>query len=339
MKILIVTDAWEQCNGVVRSLETTIKYLEEWGHEISIIHPTLWKTFSLPGYPEIKMPIHTKGLFKRIKQFSPHVIHIATEGILGLKVRNFCVKHNISFTTAYHTRFPEYIEEHYNIPSRLTYKYMKWFHSKSQRVMVATLSLKNELELKGFSNLVMWGRGVDKELFYPRNKTLNLPSPVWMNVGRVSYEKNLEAFLDLDLPGSKVIVGDGPAKKMLEEKYPDVLFLGKKSGEELAQAYNECDVFVFPSITDTFGLVIAESLTCGKPVAAFPVTGPIDIIEQGINGYYDDDLKSACLKCLDLDTDKIIKSSEKYNWEHSSKQFFNNLFHTSVDFSKYDDND
>lgn len=325
MKILIVTDAWEQINGVVRTLETTIKYLEKWGNEVLVIHPGLFNTIPLPFYPEIKLAIYTKHLFKKIKNFSPNVIHIATEGPLGFKVRNWCVNHSKPFTTAYHTKFPEYANKHFYLPLKWSYSYMRWFHSKSEKIMVNTNSMKNELESHGFKNLVIWSRGVDNDLFYPGNKSNNWGNPVWLNVGRVSVEKNLDEFLKLDLPGTKVIVGDGPLKKELELKYKAVKFLGKKTGEELAQCYRECDVMVFPSKSDTFGLVMLEANACGKPVAAYPVTGPIDVIKNGINGWLDDDLKSACINALRVNKENITKEISKYTWENCSRQFLYNL--------------
>jgi len=335
MRICIVTGAWKpQYNGVVTTLENTIKQLENWGHEVLVIHPGLFKNFPLPFYPEISIALKTPGLFKMIKEFAPHVIHIATEDILGCRVRKWCILNERPYTSAYHTRFPEYAKKHFKIPLVLTYMYMKWFHSKSCNVMVNTNTLKNDLHKKGFKNLVDWSRGVDTSLFKPLPKQLDLPGPIWLNVGRVSHEKNLEAFLKLDLPGTKVIVGDGPARKELEQKYPDVKFLGKKSGADLAQAYNECDVFVFPSKTDTFGLVIVEAMNCGKPVASFPVIGPIDIIEYGINGYHNKDLKQACLDCLNLnDKNIIIESVKKYTWDQCTKQFLNNLIPHHTDYS------
>jgi glycosyltransferase involved in cell wall biosynthesis len=334
MRILIVSAAYHpQVNGVVRTLDTTIKYLEAWGHEVLVIHPGLFKTFPLPGYSEICIPYNTRELFKKIKKFAPHVIHIATEGIIGFKVRNWCIKHSRSFSTAYHTKFPEYLYEQFGFPQSISYAYIKWFHSKSEKVMVNTLSLKTFLEEKGFTNIAMWSRGVDTTLFYPRPKIKNYEGPVWLNVGRVSKEKNLDAFLSLDLPGTKVIVGDGPYKKELEEKYPNTIFLGKLEGEDLAQAYNEADVFVFPSKTDTFGLVIIEALQSGKPVAGYPVTGPIDIITNGVNGFVSDNLKDACLDCLSLQQENIIQSAKQYTWKYCTKQFLDNLIPMNPDYS------
>lgn len=339
MRILIVSDAWEpQQNGVVRTLTETIQRLKNRNHEIKVIHPNLFKTIKLPFYKEIEISYRTPGIFKIIKDFNPNAIHISTEGPLGLRVRNWCVKHTIPFTTAYHTKFPEYLYEHFRIPTTVGYKYLRWFHSKSRCVMVNTASLMKELKCKGFNNLSMWSRGVDFDLFKPMSKSLNLKSPVWLNVGRVSHEKNLRSFLDLPLPGTKVIVGDGPAKDELEEEYPDVVFLGKKSGKNLVQAYNECDVFVFPSKTDTFGLVIIEAMACGKPVAAYPVTGPVDIISNNINGFVDDNLMRACTCCLIIPSNEIVDHVKRnYSWDICTDQFYKNLFSHSVDYSKCSD--
>ena len=326
MKICVVSDAWfPQTNGVVRTLDTSIKIIESLGHEVLVIHPGLFPSFTYPPYPDIRIPIHTWGMLKRIRKFCPDAIHIATEGRLGLKVRNWCVRNGRPFTTSYHTKFPEYLEDHFGIPSKWTYAYLKWFHGKASRTMANTPSLKSDLEGRGFKNLVLWGRGVDLSLFRPRKKTLNFPSPVWVNVGRVSSEKNIEEFLKLDLPGTKVVVGDGPQRKELEAKYPEVKFLGMKKGEDLAQAYNEGDVFVFPSKTDTFGLVMLEAMACGLPIAAYPVTGPIDVVKDGETGFLRNDLKDACLSALSLDSNHVAESAQEFTWGKCTADFVNNL--------------
>ena len=320
--ILIATDAWEpQVNGVV----STLKKIQEECDDVVFITPNDFKSFPCPYYEEIKLSIPF-GVGDKIKKLNPKYIHIATEGPIGLAVRNWCVQNKRNFTTSYHTKFPEFLEAIIYFPARYTYSYMKWFHSKSSAVMVTTDSLKLDLERRGFINLVKWTRGVDTNLFKPpaekKSKTM---IPMFLYVGRVSPEKNIEAFLDLDVRATKVVVGDGPELERLKEKYPYVNFMGKLSGEDLAFVYQNADVFVFPSKTDTFGLVIIEALACGTPVAAYPVTGPIDILNKKV-GAIDWDLKVACEKALKLkssDCSNFIK--ENYDWKKTAKMFIDNL--------------
>lgn len=263
---------------------------------------------------------------KIIQDFKPTAIHISTEGPLGIAARKFCVKHKVPFTTAYHTRFPEYVEARTKIPARYTNKIMKWFHGPSQAIMTATPSLQDELRAHGFKNVVTWTRGIDTDLFYPREKMFqDLPRPLFMYVGRVAVEKNIKAFLDLDLPGSKMVVGSGPQLDQLEKEYPDTHFVGVKEGEELARHYASADVFVFPSLTDTFGLVILEALASGVPVAAYPVTGPLDVVGDAPVGKLDEDLKSACLQALKADPDTCRDYALKFSWESCAKLYLDNL--------------
>jgi len=325
MKILIATDAWSpQINGVVRTLQTTIGCLRKENHEVHVIHPELWKTYPVPGYPEIRIPISMPGIDKFIELFDPDAIHIATEGRVGWKVRNFCARHNHPFTTAYHTHFPMYLKKIHGVPESWSWKVIKKFHTKSQAVMVSTQTMIEVMEEQGIKNAVLWGRGVDTEIFRHRDlDTLGFERPIFLNVGRVSKEKGLPDFLSLELPGTKVVVGDGPMLSKYQEAYPSVKFLGAKSGQELGEIYSQSDVFVFPSKTDTFGLVMAEAIMSGVPVAAYPVPGPIDVVQDKVTGILDDDIKTACLKALELG--RLKPDCADFSWEAATKQFLVNL--------------
>ena len=277
MRIMLVTDAWEpQVNGVVRTLTKVIKEMRDMGHTVEVISPDQFKTFPLPTYSEIKVAVGTyEPVQERFKAFEPEAIHIATEGPLGLAARRICVEWKLPFTTSYHTRFPEYVSARLPLPLAAGYAYMKWFHKPSGRLMVATPTMRDELEHHGFRNITAWSRGVDTEAFHPRGPSdpdvyEGLARPIFLSVGRVAVEKNIEAFLGLDLPGTKVVVGDGPQMEDLKAKYPGVIFRGFRVGEELAAHFACADVFVFPSLTDTFGLVILEAMATGTPVAAYP---------------------------------------------------------------------
>jgi len=319
-KILICTDTTpQQVSGVVRTLENTSRVLTNRGHKVEFVTPLDFKSFPLPGYPEILFSF-PHSMIERFLGFD--AIHIATEGNVGLAARNACVKHDIPFTTAYHTNFPMYLKKFFCLPEAISYAYLRWFHKHSKAVMTPTNTMISLLKSKGFKNVVKWGRGVDSELFKPREVfDLNIgPRPYFLNVGRVSPEKNLEAFLSLDLPGTKIIIGDGPSMPSLKRSFPKTIFLGAMSGTELAHWYNRADVFVFPSKTDTFGLVIAEAISSGIPVAAYPVSGPIDIIENGKTGFINENLQEAALNCLDL---KEIVCD--FSWDMATDQFFGNL--------------
>ncbi|MCG8493394.1 MAG: glycosyltransferase family 1 protein, partial [Sneathiellales bacterium] len=277
MRCLIVSDAWTpQINGVVRTLTTLKDYLTKQGHEVLTITPDMFRSVPCPTYPEIRLSLFPASrIAKIIEEALPSAIHIATEGPLGMAARKYCVKRGIPFTTAFHTRFAEYVNARTRIPVSWGYSFLRRFHGPSSAVMVATESLQEDLESKGFKNIVRWTRGIDTDLFHPQEKGLqNLQRPLFMYVGRVAVEKNIESFLALDLPGTKVIVGDGPQRSELEKKFPDTYFAGMKTGSDLAFHYAAADVFVFPSKTDTFGLVLLEALASGVPVAAYPVTGP-----------------------------------------------------------------
>jgi glycosyltransferase involved in cell wall biosynthesis len=334
MRILIATDAWEpQVNGVVRTLTRTIAELRAMGHEVEVISPDQFPTLPMPTYPEIRLAVGAyEPILERFKAFEPEAIHIATEGPVGLAARRVCIEWKLPFTTSYHTRFPEYISARVPVPPAAVYAVVRWFHRPSGRVMVATPTMRDELQRRGFRNLSPWSRGVDLDLFKTREMGAgepevmkDLPRPIFLNVGRVAVEKNIEAFLKLDLPGSKVVVGDGPSREELAAQYPEVHFVGAKFGEELARYFAQADVFVFPSLTDTFGLVILEAMATGTPVAGYPAPGPIDLIPGSNAGFVDEDLRQACLDCLTLDRETVRAYALKFTWRASTEEFIRNL--------------
>ena len=338
LKILIVTDAWTpQVNGVVRTVQITAADLTALGHDVRMITPEGRLTFPMPTYPEIRLAVFPgRALTREIKAFAPDAVHIATEGSLGLAARKICIRHGIAFTTAFHTRFAEYVHARFPvIPESLMWRWLTWFHAPATAVMVATQSLQRELAGHGFKNLRIWSRGVDVERFRPIPGARHADEgPVWLYVGRVAIEKNIEAFLSLDLPGTKVIVGDGPARGPLEQKYPHARFLGALTGDALVRAYGGSDVFVFPSRTDTFGLVLLEALACGLTVAAYPVEGPRDVVGPQVAGAadiaaLDTDLKAACLAAWALKQNPPGLSprafAEQHSWRACTLQFLRNL--------------
>jgi glycosyltransferase involved in cell wall biosynthesis len=329
MRILIVTDAWEpQVNGVVRTLSRTIAELRAMGHEVRVIEPSLFKTFPCPTYPEIRLAWFPRTVIEGVlSDFEPEAVHLATEGPLGWAARAACVDWNIPFTTSYHTQFPEYVAARFPIPLWLGYAYMRAFHNTSGRVMIATPTMYKLLERKGFKNLSIWSRGVDTDQFRPGLEPVygDLPRPIFLSVGRVAVEKNIRAFLQTDLPGSKVVVGDGPLLAELKTEYPDVVFTGSKFGADLARHFADADVFVFPSLTDTFGLVILEGMAAGLPVAAYPAPGPIDIIPGSGAGVVDADLRTACLNALKISKDAARAHALKNSWRACAEAFFENL--------------
>jgi len=328
MKIVIVTDAWRpQVNGVVRTYERTREQLEKLGHQVEFITPLEFRTIPLPTYPDIRLSLFPgHKLRQRLEELKPDAIHIATEGSLGLAARRWCVKRGFPYTTSFHTQFPEYVWLRTRIPLQWSYAAMRWFHGSAVAVMVATPTLHKRLSEHGFKNLVYWSRGVNTELFQPRHKDfLKERRPVFMYTGRVAIEKNIEAFLKLDLPGTKVVVGGGPDLEMLRKKYPEAVFTGYMENGELARHLAAADVFVFPSRTDTFGLVVIEALASGIPVAAYPVQGPIDIIENGVTGFLDEDLQKAALAALALKPDVCRQTALRYTWEACTRQFLANL--------------
>ncbi len=307
LKILIVTDAWTpQVNGVVRTLEILCRDLEALGHTVRLITPAGRFSMPLPTYPEIRVALFQKRALKReIAAFAPDAIHIATEGALGLTARRICLEHGIAFSTAFHTRFAEYVHARFPlVPESLIWRWLRWFHQPATAVMVATATLRHDLLARGFSHLRLWSRGVDVDRFRPIGGMRHpFAGPIWLYVGRVAVEKNIEAFLALDLPGTKIVVGDGPARAGLERKYQEARFLGEVTGEELVRVYAGADVFVFPSRTDTFGLVLLEALACGLTIAAYPVEGPQDVV-GGPDGakvaVLDENLGQACFRALAL---------------------------------------
>lgn len=328
VKILIVSDAWyPQINGVVRTLDTVRGELVKLGHEVVVVGPDRFRTVPMPTYPEIRLAMAFGGAIGRIiERAAPDAIHIATEGPLGLAARACCRRHGMPFTTAYHTRFPEYLADRAPVPLAWTYAYFRWFHRPSSAVMVATPSIEAALTDRGFRNIRRWSRGVDTDLFRPRDKDfLTDPRPIALCVGRVAVEKNLEAFLGLDFEGTKIVVGDGPQLADLRRRYPAVRFVGPKTGEELARYYAAADVFVFPSRTDTFGLVLLEALASGVPVAGYPVPGPLDIIGDGDAGALDEDLGAAVRKALSIPADRCRRHALAYSWRASAEQFLRNL--------------
>jgi glycosyltransferase involved in cell wall biosynthesis len=323
MRILIATDAWHpQVNGVVRTLTMMAEAARGFGVDVSFLTPQSFRTFALPSYRDLRLALPYRAKIARlIDEARPDSIHIATEGPIGLLVRRYCGKNGLPFTTSFHTRFPEYISARLPVPESWIWATLRRFHGPSQAVMAATPALAAELRSRGFRNVVLWPRGVDTGLFHPRASDLGLTRPVFLCVGRVAVEKNLEAFLDLDLPGTKVIVGDGPARAALARKYPQAVFLGARQGEALAEAYAAADVFVFPSKTDTFGLVLLEALASGLPVAAFPVTGPRDVIGTAPVGVLDDDLRMACLSALQISPQACLAFAAGHTWEASARAF------------------
>lgn len=329
LKIAFITDAWHpQINGVVTTIQNTCSALERSGHQIKLITPDQFVTIPCPSYPSIRLALACYGKLKRqLDEFNPQRIHIATEGPLGLAARRYCLSRNLAFTTSFHTLFAEYVSLRFKIPISWGYGFLRWFHAPAKRVMVATPSVEADLIARGFKNsLVRWSRGVNPDFYYPRDKSsLSLPRPISMFVGRVAIEKNIEAFLSLDIPGTKMVVGDGPQMKELQAKFPETVFVGFLSGEPLAKQVAAADVLVFPSRTDTFGIVMLDALACGIPVAAFPVTGPRDVITSDKVGKLDEDLKKATLEALELDSDDCRNFALKYSWANCTEQFFNNL--------------
>jgi glycosyltransferase involved in cell wall biosynthesis len=328
LRLALITDAWPpQVNGVVRTLQRTKLELEQLSHRVEVISPDQFLTLPCPTYPEIRLAVWPgRGLSRRLDSFAPEAIHIATEGPLGRAARAWCLRRKLPFTTAYHTRFPEYVAARFAVPLSWTYGMMRRFHAPAARVMVATPSIEADLVARGFGNIGRWSRGVDLDLFRPDMPAqLDLPRPIHVYVGRVAIEKNIEAFLKLDLPGSKVVIGDGPQRAALQARYPDVHFLGAKFGADLARHVAAADVFVFPSLTDTFGLVMLEALACGLPVAAFPVEGPKDVIRDGEVGALDWDLKRAIDRALELPRAACRAYAGQFTWEAATRQFLANL--------------
>jgi len=326
MRIAIVTDAWEpQVNGVVRTLQSVRKVLESQGHKVLVISPDLFYSVPCPTYPEIRLAmVRSRTIGDLLDDFSPHAVHLATEGPVCVAARRWCLKHDFPFTTAYHTQFPDYVEARSGVPAEWVWRYIRWFHAPAQSILASTPSIRKALVDHGLTQVRHWGRGVDLANFRPglapHPAMAELEGPVQLYVGRVAVEKNLEAFLASGHPGTKVVVGDGPARTALAAKYPQARFLGPMFGAELASAYAAADVFVFPSKTDTFGLVMIEALACGTPVAAYPVTGPVDILTPE-TGAMDEDLDVAIAMALTRDRAACADYGRSFTWEASARQF------------------
>jgi glycosyltransferase involved in cell wall biosynthesis len=327
MRVLVATDAWHpQVNGVVRTYERLAQEAPKLGFEVVFLTPDDYRTIPCPTYPEIRLAFAWPGTTgAHIDRLKPDFIHIATEGPIGVMTRRYCRKTRHPFTTSYHTRFPEYVSARVPIPESWSYALQRRFHNGAAATFVATKSVAADLAARGFERLMPWSRGVDIDLFKPRKVRLFGKKPVFLFVGRIAVEKNIKAFLDLDLPGRKVLVGSGPQEAELRERYPDALFTGPKQGRDLALAYASSDVFVFPSLTDTFGLVLLEALASGVPVAAFPVSGPKDVITEPSAGVLNDDLRAAAMAALELDKKAARAHALTYSWEHSAQQFIDNV--------------
>jgi len=332
LKILIATDAWHpQVNGVVRTLGQVAREAPALGAEVQFLAPGEFRTVPMPSYPEIRLSLVSPGMVeRRLDAIAPDAIHVATEGPLGHAMRRVCLRRGLPFTTSFHTRFPDYIAERVPLASRwssdLTWAWLRRFHAPATAVMAATPTLVQELVGRRFRNVKLWTRGVDAELFRPReDAALDLPRPIFLTVGRVAVEKNIEAFLSLDLPGTKVVVGDGPARASLARQFPDAVFLGAQQGEELARIYAAADVFVFPSRTDTFGLVLLEALASGVPVAAFPADAPRDVIGTAPVGVLDQDLRRACLGALDCSREATRAFALTMTWAESARLFLQHV--------------
>ena len=332
MKVLVATDAWHpQVNGVVHTLGQVAREGRALGAEVDFLSPDQFWTLPMPSYPEIRLAlVGTRDVERRLEIARPDAIHVATEGPIGHAMRRVCLRRNLPFTTSFHTRFPDYLAERLPVPERwtseLTWNWLRRFHAPGAAVMAATPTLAGELAARGFNNVKLWPRGVDAELFRPRaGVDLKLPRPIFLTVGRLAVEKNLEAFLALDLPGSKVVVGDGPSRGSLERRFPDAVFVGARRGEALANIYSAADVFVFPRRTDTFGLVLLEALASGLPVAAFPAVAPRDVIKGAPVGCLDEDLRRACLEALELKHEDCRDFALGMTWAASARIFLEHV--------------
>lgn len=328
MRVLIATDAWHpQVNGVVRTYQRLETELRKLGAQTEFVHPGQFTTLPCPTYPEIRLALLTPtAIQERVQSFQPDYIHIATEGPIGFMARRYCLTAGRPYTTSFHTRFPEYVAARFPVKESWGYDYLRMFHNSGAGTMVSTPSLARELTDKGFTKVIRWTRGVDTELFKPRpDRLFGKDEPVFLYVGRVAIEKNITAFLDLELPGAKVVVGGGPQLESLSEAYPGVTFTGPKEGEALGRHFSSADVFVFPSKTDTFGIVLLEAMASGLPVAAYPVTGPKDIIEDGVTGILSEDLGDAARRALSLDKGACVEAASHYSWENSAKLFLENI--------------
>jgi len=328
LRIAIVSDAWRpQINGVVRTLETVARILRAESHEVEVFGPDRFRTLPCPTYPEIRLSLFPSSrLSHMLRLFAPDAIHLVTEGPLGWAARGFCRRNGIPFTTAYHTRFPEYVRARILMPLSWSYALVRRFHAPSAGVLVVSPAIRDELGSRGFRNLVPWSRGVDITAFKPQpHEDTGDPRPIWLYAGRVAIEKNIEAFLDLDLPGSKWVVGGGPQLKSLQRRYANARFFGSVGADELSHRYAQADCFVFPSVTDTFGLVMVEALASGVPVAGYPVPGPLDVVTDPKVGALNEDLRKACLAAVSRDPEDCRRHAETFTWERCARQFLDAL--------------
>lgn len=328
--IAIVTDAWHpQTNGVVRTLATTCDVLRRWGHQVTVISPEGYRSLPAPTYPEIRLALTAPGAVgRRLARIAPEAVHIATEGPLGLAARGYCLRRKVPFTTAYHTQFPDYLARRTGLPASAFWPFIRWFHRPAETIMVATETIRAQLRAQGLTRLTHWSRGVDLACFSPDAapppEYAGLPGPILLYVGRLAVEKNVAAFLECAYPGTKVVVGDGPERAALQARFPDALFLGKQTGKALAGCYAGADVFVFPSRTDTFGLVMIEALACGTPVAAFPVPGPLDILTDDV-GAMSEDLARAIDAARYCARKACAAHGAGFSWESATRQFLAGL--------------
>jgi glycosyltransferase involved in cell wall biosynthesis len=328
MRIILVSDAWyPQTNGVVHTLTQTVAWLERFGHQVRMITPDQFRSVPCPTYPEIRVAVLPyRSLARSIDAWHPHALHIATEGPLGWAARRYCIRRGLRFTTSYHTQFPQYLRMRAPVPLWASYGVLRQFHRRASRCMVSTDTVSEELAKRGFQNIARWRRGVDTELFKPRDKQfLSLPRPIAAYVGRVAVEKNVEAFLRMPWAGSKLLIGDGPERQRLRAKYPAAVFAGYRFGEDLATHLAAADILVFPSRTDTFGLVNLEAMACGVPVAAYPVTGPRDVVRDGVTGALDEDLERAARRALTIDPAACRSYALGFGWDVCTRQFETNL--------------
>lgn len=334
MKILLVTDAWSpQINGVVFTLKQTCRELTRMGHQVEVIHPGLFRSLPCPTYPEIRLSAPMPGQIGRlIREHAPDALHIATEGPLGQTANRYARREGINFTTAYHTRFPEYLHVRTRLPLSMSYRWLRRFHSAAARTMVPTASTRSDLLMHDFDpqKVVIWSRGVDLNTFSPDFSDMPTTTtaghrPVFLYAGRIAVEKNLDAFLSLDLPGEKWVIGGGPALESLKTRYPDARYFGPMPHDELAKHYRMADVFVFPSLTDTFGLVLLEAMACGCPVASLPALSTRDVLAGSGAGVINEDLRQACLQALSIPRHIPAGHAEQFSWETTTRTFFNHL--------------
>lgn len=331
--LVLVTDAWHpQTNGVVTTLSAVCEELAHLGTQVTVIHPGSFSTWPLPSYPEIRIARNPWRLWAMVRDLAPDAVHVATEGPLGIAARIWLRRHRLPFTTSVHTKFPEYIEDRIGLPPRFVYPLMRWFHNGAEASLCTTPSHERELESWGLKKLVVWGRGVDTERFRPAPQSPRT-TPKLLYVGRVAVEKSVEDFLALPVTGEKIVVGDGPARPSLEARFPDARWLGFRKGQALVDLYADADVFVFPSRTDTFGLVMLEAMACGTPVAAYPVTGPIDVVEEGVTGALDEDLAAATRRALELPRSQVRDAATGFSWRQIAQRL--QAQQTAIDWSRY----